>query len=228
MTAAGAAPSLWAQVRAVLAREWLIERRQRYALYGLGLYVLATVVVATLGLRAGRAPGDPAVWAVVLWLLLVYAALTAVAKSFVAERPGQLALLYAWVSPTALMAARLIYNSLLLLGLSLVALLAYGALAGWPGPLAGLLGVVGLGALALAGVLTLSSALASRASHSSTLMAVLSLPLLVPQLLTVVRMSTRWALGAGQAPADWVALGALALLPALVSLLLYPLLWREA
>ena len=221
-------PSFVAELRAVLAREWALERRQRYALNGLLLYVVSTVVVASLGLRAGRAPDDAAVWAVTFWLLMTYAALTAVAKGFVAEREGQLLQLYGWVSPQALIVARLLYHVLLLVGLGAVAYAAYSLLMGAPGPFWGLLPIIALGAAALGAGLTLSAALAGRARQSATLMAVLSLPLVVPQLLTLIRMTQRWALGADSPVGDWVSLGTLALLPALVSLLLYPFLWREA
>jgi heme exporter protein B len=221
--------SLGKEIRSVVAREWQIELRQRYALNGLSLYVVATVLVVAVGLRASRTHVEPGLWAVLFWVLLLFTALTAVAKSFVAEPEGQQLMLYPWVSPTALIAGRLVYNSLLLTGLSMLASLVYGSLLGLPGSLLSLVPILLLGAVALSGVLTLTSALAAKARNATTLMAVLSLPLVVPQLLTLVRVTLAWAGAAvNVSSSDWLALIGLAVLPTLVSLLLYPYLWREA
>jgi heme exporter protein B len=216
-------PTLWAEVWALLDKELRTEIRQPYTLYGLLLYAGATVFTAGLASRDQLGPGA---WAVLFWLILLFVAITAIAKSFLGERTGQLLYLYSLARAEAVVLAKTLYNAALLMGLGLFTALIYAAFLGLPlaaGPF--VLGVLA-GCLALASVLTLVSAVAAAAGNKPALMAVLSLPLLLPQLLALLRFSqgllldvVRWR--------ELTVLVALAGIGWVLSLLLFPYLWRE-
>lgn len=211
-------------VAILLHKEWLLERRQRTTLGGIALYVAALVFVTGLTL-GGKA--SPRVWNVVLWLLLALSALGALTRSFVAETPGQLLLLYQWASAWQILLAKLAYNTFLMWVLALPAAGLYSVLIG------GFEGSIGLfclvllaGGLGLASALTPVSALVARAGGQFTLMAVLSLPLLVPQLLVLIRATRQVLLDSAPTQTLLTSLGLSGVAIAL-GLLLFGFVWRE-
>jgi heme exporter protein B len=207
-----------------LRKEWLLERRQRTTLGGVLLYVLALVFVTGLVLHGQLSAQS---WTVVLWLLLSLSALGALTRSFVSETPGQLLLLYQWGSATAILLAKLTYNTLVVVGYSIPAALLYAFLLGNEVVDVAAFGLaLLLGALALSSTLTLTSALVARAGGQYTLMAVLSLPLLVPQLLVLIRITIGAVLGVARYTEMLTSLGLSGVAVGL-GLLLFPYLWQE-
>ena len=86
-----------------------------------------------------------------------------------------------------------------------------------------------LGVWGLSSVLTLISGIASRSVNSTTLMAILSFPVLIPLLLMIIRL-TGYAID-GQ---DWnfaggkiVILAALNVIAVTMSYILFPYLWKN-
>lgn len=207
-----------------LLKEALLERRQRTTLGGILVYVLGLVFLAGLVLHGSL---SEKAGVVLFWLLLTFSAIGALTRAFVAESPGQLALLYQWGSAGELLLAKLCYNTAVVLVYSVPAALLYSTLVGLSVadvPLFGL-GLV-VGAVGLAGPLTLTSALVARAGGQYTLMAVLSLPLLVPQVLTLIRIAEGAVLGVDRWAAVGISLG-LSTVSVALGLVLFPLLWRE-
>ena len=87
-----------------------------------------------------------------------------------------------------------------------------------------------LAAVGLAGVLTLMSAIASKAGGNFALMSILSLPVLMPLILVVIRLSKQAVDGiewAGVSISLLVTLAALNVVNVLLAWLLFPYLWRE-
>jgi heme exporter protein B len=99
---------------------------------------------------------------------------------------------------------------------------------------AGLLAAtLGLGALGLAGATTLLSALIARASSQGPLLPVLAFPLMIPLLLTVIRVTQRTLLlGASAGPwsaslNDLITLGGYAGAVITASVLLFDFVWND-
>ncbi|MEL6843382.1 MAG: ABC transporter permease, partial [Bacteroidota bacterium] len=90
-------------------------------------------------------------------------------------------------------------------------------------------GLVLLGAFALAANLTLVTAISAKAQNQSTLVAVLSFPLIVPLLLMLVQLSDSALTGTGANQGEGFLSFLLALTGVLigVSVILFPFLWRE-
>ncbi|MDX2286297.1 MAG: heme exporter protein CcmB [Bacteroidia bacterium] len=212
---------------ALMHKELLLEWRQRYALNGLLLYVLSMVVSVTTAF-AGRI--HPELWSALFWVMMLFVAVTSVARSFMAEQPGQMLYLYTLARPEAIVLAKILYYGLLLWLVSGVTLAVYAFLGEIP--VASPLRMAGLllgGGFALASTLTLVSAIASKAENRTTLLAVLSFPLLMPALLTLIRLTQTELRGlSGSSDASGVLLlaGISAALTG-ASVVLFPFVWRD-
>lgn len=175
------------EINNLLRKELLIEWKQKYAFNGLLLYVLCMVVVISLAFKGNL---NPLTWNIVFWIIILFVAINAVAKSFMGESQGQLLYQYTLASPAAIIIAKLVYNMGLLWMVAIISLYSFGFLSGikiadWPL----LISVVLLGCSTLSANLTLVTAIAARAENRATLLAVLSFPLLVPVLLILIRLS---------------------------------------
>jgi len=205
-------------------KEFRLEWRRSHSLAGVLLYSALSVYLVGIGLRAVV---TDLVWAVFFWVILLFAAVNAIGRSFLAEREGHLLYLYGLVPPQAVLLAKLLFNILLLCVIALFTFIFYVFIVRHEGglPLT-LLPALLLGAFSLSGTLTLMSALTQRTGAGPALMAVLSLPLLVPQLLLLIRYSQSALLDVVR----WAELGGLAgfgLANLLLAVILYPFLWRE-
>ena len=139
-----------------------------------------------------------------LWLLLYFTAATGLGRAFVQEEERGTALaLRLSARATTVWAGKFALNALLQNGLALVAAPLLVAAFGW-GENANFglfVCVLLLGNVGIAAVFTMTSALVAQASAKGGLLAVLSMPLLVPLFVAAVH-GTRIALGEG---ADSVA-----------------------
>lgn len=177
----------WKNLIPLLHKEFLLEFRQRYAISGIVLYVFSMVfVVYIASIRV-----TPPVWNVLFWLIVLFASINAVVKSFVQESGARQLYYYQLADPVALLLAKIIYNTLLLLALSVLAFAAYSLVAGNPVKDWGLFALVlALGSLGFSIAFTFIASIAAKANNSATLMAILSFPVILPILLTLVRLSS--------------------------------------
>lgn len=215
------------EVKALLFREALLEWKQKYALNGLLLYVASMVFVISLAFLNEMTPET---WNVTFWIIMLFVAINAIAKSFMGESRGQMFYLYTVAGPHSVIAAKMFYNSILLIFIGFVTLLLFAFLT--PNNIKDLglyLGVIALGSIGFAANLTLVSAIAARAQNKATLLAVLSFPLTIPLLLTSVRASRNAMLGFERSKSyeELVFLIAFIVIIALVSFILFPFLWKD-
>ena len=225
-----AAVLLLREVWYLIQKDFRLEWRQRAALNGMLLYVGSTVFVCYLSfaLRGGELP-IPA-WNALFWIILLFTAVNAVAKGFLQESRGRLLYYYTLVRPQAVILAKIAYNALLLLGLALVGFGVYATVLGNPVQNSTLfVGNVMLGALGFATTLTLVSGIAAKATNSSTLMAVLGFPLMIPMLLLLIKVSKNALDGLEMeaSRSSLLTLVALNMIVVAVSYLLFPFLWRS-
>lgn len=177
----------WRSLIPLLHKEFLLEFRQRYAISGIVLYVFSMVfVVYIASIRV-----TPPVWNVLFWLIVLFASINAVVKSFVQESGARQLYYYQLADPVALLVAKIIYNTLLLFVLSTLAFAAYSLVAGNPVKDWALFALVlVLGSLGFSIAFTFIASIAAKANNSATLMAILSFPVILPILLTLVRLSS--------------------------------------
>ena len=214
----------------LLANEFRLDMRQRYALGGILLYVASAIYVCYLSFQS---LDDVHTWSALFWIILSFTAFNAVGKSFQRENAGQSLWLYTLVDPRDLIVARTLYNGIIMLLLTVLSLFFYrlflggAALAKADMLLFGC--VVVAGGIGFAAVLTMISAIASRTNNNIGIMAILGFPVLLPFLLVLVRASDQALRGAAWAEMA-KPLGMLLLIAVLISALsyiLFPYLWRD-
>jgi heme exporter protein B len=218
--------NLFKEISFLLKKEFTLEWRQKYAISGILLYVLSTVFIIYISFQRV----SPQVWNVLFWIIMLFASVNAVVKSFVQESGQRQMYYYQLANPLAILLSKMIYNAALLL---LLGLLTYGALAFVAGnpvqeaayfALALVLGGVGFSV-----TFTFVSAIASKADNNSTLMAILSFPVVIPILLVLVNLSAH-AIGFLQGTMinqDIMLLAAVDLILIALGLVLFPFLWRD-
>lgn len=175
------------QIKYLITKEIRLELRNKYALGGILLYVVSTVFVSYLCFKRIV---NPATWNALFWIILLFASINAIAKSFASETRGRLLYIYTLTSPQAVILSKIIYNSFLLLVLSGLCLSVYSLFIGniiQDMPLF-LLTLV-LGSLGFSSLLTMVSAIASKTGNSFTLMAILSFPIVMPLLMVLIKLS---------------------------------------
>jgi heme exporter protein B len=214
------------QIASLIRKDATIEWRQKHTLFGVLLYVGSTVFAAYMM----NGQPEPKVWNALFWLIQLFVTVNSVAKSFLQESPARYRYYFTLVAPSTFMAAKLIYNLGLQLFISLISLALFWLMLGNPLQQTGLfLLVTLLGGMALSSVFTFLSAIAAKANQNAALMAVLGFPIITPVLMILSKLATKAIMPVYQA--GWWSLAlVLVLLIALVmilSLILFPFLWKE-
>jgi len=220
---------MYQSVSILLKKELLLEWRQRYAINGILLYVICTVFVCYLSFGVKTTKINPPTWNAILWIVLLFASVNAVAKSFLQEKKDRLLYYYTLADPRAIILAKMIYNTGLLVVLSFIAYAFYSIVLGNPvqDKLLFALGLA-LGAFGFSTTFTMISAIASKADNSSTLMTILSFPIIIPMLLMLIKISRSAIDGLDRSVSydELIIMGALTVMTTALSYLLFPFLWR--
>lgn len=219
--------SLTRHIITLFRKDVLLELRQQYSFYGILLYIGATLFVLY---NAVEEP-DSRVWNGLFWVIQLFICINAVAKSFLQESRGRMLYFYSVSSPVAFVLAKLLFNTLLMLAMSALSLFLFRLFFGNPlqpdktGPF---IGLVLLGGWSLSLVFSFLAAIAAKAQQNAAIMAVLGFPVIVPQLLLLMRLSN-----AAFAPLLTIPLSSVLLLVALdglvilLAVILFPFLWKD-
>jgi heme exporter protein B len=214
----------------LLKKDILLEWRQRYAFNGILLYVAGTVFICYLSIGIKTNKINPLTWNAVLWIVLLFASVNAVAKSFLQEKAGRMLYYYTVASPQAIILSKIIYNTGLLLLLSSIAYLFYSIVLGNPveDKLLFFLNVI-IGSIGFSTTFTMISAIASRADNSSTLMTILGFPIIIPMLLLLMKVSKNALDGLASSVSydSLLILSALNVMMVALAYILFPYLWRS-
>ncbi|RYZ50982.1 MAG: cytochrome C biogenesis protein [Sphingobacteriales bacterium] len=210
----------------LVKKDLLIEWRQKHTLFGVLLYVGATVFVVYM--MSGQP--ETKIWNALFWITQLFVAVNSVAKSFLQEHSDRFRYYFTIVKPSTFLMAKMIYSITLLLLMSLVSLGLFSLLLGFPVTQAGLfIAVTAVGSISLSAVFTFLSAIAARANQNAALMAILGFPLVTPVLMILSNLALK-AIAPVYQPGWWLLAGTLLLLDLLVILLgiiLFPFLWQE-
>src|SRR3546814_7710994 len=72
-------------VRSLIQKDILLEWRSKYAINGIVLYVVSTVFVCYQAFKSV----DATTWSALFWIILLFASINAINKSFVQESRGR-------------------------------------------------------------------------------------------------------------------------------------------
>ncbi|MCB0765399.1 MAG: heme exporter protein CcmB [Flavobacteriales bacterium] len=220
----------FSEIQSLIRLELALDMRQKAAWGGMLLYVVSAVYVSFLAVKGGL---GTATWNALFWIILLFTAFNALARSFQREDGGRQLYLHTLVDPRSVVLARSAYNAMTMVLLSLLSLLFFTLFLGDQAMEQAELGLfllsVILGGIGFAAVLTLVSAIAARAGNGIGLMAILGFPIVLPMLLAVMRASKLSLDGVG-----WnitgTYFGGLILLDVItvtLAWLLFPYLWRD-
>jgi len=214
------------QVKYLIKKELLLEWRSKYALNGVLLYVVSTIFVCFLSLVSVV----PITWNALFWIIMLFASINAVSKSFLQESKGRQLYIYTIASPLALIISKTIYNVLLMMVLTVIALCFYMLVFNYvPEDLGLYIVATLLGSLSFSTIFTMVSAISSKAGNGGMLMAILSFPVIIPVLIILIKL-TKNAIDGLDRSVSLDEIGLLLIINVLVmavSLLLFPYLWRD-
>ena len=214
-------------ILALLKKDLLLELRQQHSLYGILLYVASTIFVLYLSIN--NPEGE--VWNGLFWIIQLFVCVNAVAKSFLQESKGRMLYFYTISGAKEFIIAKLIYNIILMLIMSLLSLGLFFFLLKNPlGNTLQFIGIVCLGGISISLVFTLLAAIAAKAQQNAALMAIMGFPLIIPQLLLLIRLS-KVAFGEifreGALMQLSLLIVGLDLMVIALSIILFPFLWKD-
>ncbi|MBY0477801.1 MAG: heme exporter protein CcmB [Chitinophagaceae bacterium] len=215
------------KITALFKKDLLLEIRQQYTFYGILLYIASTIFVLYLAMGQPEATA----WNGLFWMNLLFICINAVAKSFLQESRGRMIYYYSIAGPLDFILAKLFYNVLLMLIMSLLSIVLFSFFLGSPfANTLQFLGITCLGGISISLVFTLLAAIAARANQNAALMAILGFPLIIPQLLLLVKIS-KSAFGEifrdGALLQMVLLLSGLDVMVILLSVILFPFLWKD-
>lgn len=215
------------QVVEIFKLNFTLEWRRKQSFLAVFLYVLTTAYLSYLVFDGVITPET---WNALYWIILIFAAIQAAFRSFQNEADRRFLLYFGMVKPQVLILGKTLYNFFYMFVIGLLGMLVLmfllGNIIANPGAFLVLLLLASAG---FASILTFVSGMAAKAGDNPALPAILSIPLLFPQVLTLSRTSIRALTGfdwAFNAPLLLVLL-MLALVTLLLSYLLFAYLWRD-
>jgi len=216
------------RIIALLKKDLLLELRQQHTFYGILLYIASTIFVLYLSL-----PESPEanVWNSLFWVIQLFVCVNTVAKSFLQENRGRMLYFYSITSPVEFILAKLFFNIILMLIMSMVSLSLFFIFL--DNPVTESLrftGIVLLGGTSISLVFTLMSAIAAKAQQNAALIAILGFPVILPQLLLLMRLSKAAFSEVFRAGAVVQLSGLIGLMDILVivlAVILFPYLWKD-
>ena len=216
------------QIISLLKKDILLEFRQKHTFYGILLYIAATIFVIYLSMPESP---DAQVWNSLFWVIQLFVCVNAVAKSFLQESRGRMLYFYSIASPVEFIVAKLIFNVMLMLLMGLISLALFTLFLGNPvTDSLKFIGIVLLGGAGISLVFTLMSAIAAKAQQNAALIAILGFPVILPQLMLIMRMSKTAFAEVFRDGAVLQLVGLTAVMDLLVvalAIILFPYLWKD-
>ena len=215
------------QIKNLFLHEVRLELKNKNSLTSLIVYAVSSIYITYLCYRQTI---DVTTWNALYWIIMLFAATNAVAKSFLSESKGLQLYYYTLLSPRKVILAKTAYNTLLLICVGVINYICYSVLFETiiSDRIQFFVGLI-LGSIGLSATLTLVSGIASRANNSSALIAILGFPLLLPLLLVILQFSKNaidgldWSLN----QSNFILLTSLDGIIIILSYLLFPYLWRD-
>lgn len=213
------------QIWTLFKKDVLLEIRQQYAFYGVLLYVGATIFVLYMAIENP----DNGTWNGLFWIIQLFISINAVAKSFLQEGRSRMLYYQTIAGPQNFILAKLLFNSVLMLVMSTLSFLLFSLFMGYPVQKTALFtGMVFLGGWSLSLVFTFLAAIAAKAQQNAAIMAILGFPIIIPQLLVLMKVSGTVFQEKTVLPlSNIMLLFGSDILVILLAIILFPFLWKD-
>ena len=172
---------------------------------------------------------DTGTWNGLFWIIQLFISINAVAKSFLQESKNRMLYYQSIAGPVNFILAKLLFNSVLMLVMSAISFILFALFMKFPVErTAVFLGLVFLGGWSLSLVFTFLAAIAAKAQQNAAIMAILGFPIIIPQLLILMKVSGTVFDTATAIPVlNILLLFGSDVLVVLLSVILFPFLWKD-
>lgn len=221
---------MYRQIISIINKEIKLEWRNKTAFNSVLLYLVSTIFICYLSFNVKVGQMQVVTWNALFWIIIVFANINGVAKSFLQEGEGRMLYYYTLCKPQVILSGKLIFNTILSVLIACAGFLVYAVILGNPViNILYFLLTIFLASIGFAGILTLVSGIVSKANNSTTLLAILSFPILIPVLLLTVNLSKNAIDGIDVALMNEKLLTLLAVDAIVIATayLLFPFIWRN-
>jgi len=189
-------------ITAVFKKDMQAELRSRFALNSVLAFVGAALLLILFSLNVDQLPPTPQ--SGIIWIIILFAALLSLSRSFVAETEKKtFNLLRLHANASDVFGGKLLYNFVFILGVNGTTFALYIFFLGLPvANLLTLILTLVLGTIGLSAISTMLAAIVSQADRKGAIFSVLSIPLLFPLILILVD-ATKAALLEGAVASFW-------------------------
>ena len=218
------------EIKNLIWKDIKLELRQKHSINTMLLYMIGTVFLAYISFMLKINQMEPITWNTLFWIILLFSAVNSTTNSFNKENSGRQMYYYQLANPSAIILAKIIFNFILLLSLSLIGFIMYLAFLGNPvQDLKVYLLAILLGSLGFSSTLTLIAGIASKTNNSSGIMAILSLPVLLPLINMLIKLSKNAMDGLEFSSSynEIMTIFGIDLIVVTLSYLLFPYLWKS-
>jgi len=176
-----------ASILVIFKKDLHSELRTRYALNALLMFVITTLSIILFSI--GNESVSPELLAGILWVIVFFSSMSGLSRTFISEEEkGTVLTLHLLARPLTIYYGKLIFNTILLFSFNIFTVALF--LIVVPGFTVANYGIftitIILGTLGLASASTIIAAIIAKANTKGTLYPVLSFPILLPLLLTLI------------------------------------------
>lgn len=214
------------QVKYLVAKDFRIDWRTKYPVAGIVLYITSLIITSYLSFTGFI---EKETWNALLWLIILFISINAVAKSFSQEDDRSLYYYYL-IRPESIILSKLIYYVAYQLVLVLLALLMYTVFLGIPDMnYFGFFLNFFLGSLGLSAAFTMISSIASKTNNNAVMMAILGFPVIIPILILSISNSQVIVLGGplSDISANLITLLSVNVIIIALNFILFPFIWKS-
>lgn len=214
----------------IFKKDILSEFRTRYALNALLMFVITTLSIILFSI--GNESVSPELLSGVLWIIIFFSTMSGLSRTFVSEEErGTVMTLHLIARPLPIYFGKLLFNLLLLGGLNIFTVVLYlVVVTGFSVGNYSIFAVtIFLGTIGLASASTIIAAIIAKANTRGTLYPVLSFPILLPLLLTVINATKLAVDGAAfiDALGEFQILASYTIVITAISFILFEYIWKE-
>lgn len=215
---------------ALFKKDLASELRTRYAVNSLAMFILVTISVILFSIGSEKISENLS--GGLFWVVIFFSAMSGLARAFVSEEErGTVLTLHLIASPATIFSGKLLFNLILVFLMNIVIALIYSALfdtfilRNFPLFLYAFL----LGNAGIAIASTIIAAIISKAGSKGTLYPVLSFPILLPLILTLIDLTKMAMDGAdfGTANIELAVLACYDVIMVSASYMLFDFIWKD-
>ena len=173
----------------ILYKDYRIELSQSHLFFSVVLYLLSSIYIIYIAFQP-LGVSNVETWVSIFWVIILFAAITVVSKSFFQESYKRNYYYYYLFTPDELIFSKLIYNFIFLFFVSIFSFIFFSFFIGnIIQSSAFFITLLVLGSLSISNCLTLVSAIGYQVKNNSIIISVLSFPVIIPILLILIKIS---------------------------------------